>query len=273
MPEIPTTQRAYTLRLRGATNEDQSWREALWATHEAVNKGAKAFGDWLLTLRGGLDHKLVYEPVPQPNKGGKEQPPRSPTDEEKRDRRIVLALSWLSVESQHGATKENRVECKDTVNALRDILRGRDVGEEEIQAWVHDCTRSLSARIRDDACWVNRSTFFDVFCVTSDKSNAREDARKVLWHLFGKDYLTLPRKHEMKTAMAKAEDSESDSSSEEQLAEEQRTAAIQSGKACWPAYSPSFLPYFWNKSRFQRIWEAIRDAVAEMVEGTIKVSD
>ena len=28
--------------------------DARWATHEAVNKGAKVFGDWLLTLRGAL---------------------------------------------------------------------------------------------------------------------------------------------------------------------------------------------------------------------------
>lgn len=48
-----TTQRAYTLRLRGVDPSDTTWREALWATHEAVNLGARAFGDWLLTLRGG----------------------------------------------------------------------------------------------------------------------------------------------------------------------------------------------------------------------------
>ena len=54
----PTTQRAYTLRLRGVDNNDQSWRDVLWATHESVNKGANIFGDWLLTLRGGLCHML-----------------------------------------------------------------------------------------------------------------------------------------------------------------------------------------------------------------------
>ena len=49
----PTTQRSYTLRLHGVDRNDNSWRDALWATHEAVNNGAKVFGDWLLTLRGG----------------------------------------------------------------------------------------------------------------------------------------------------------------------------------------------------------------------------
>lgn len=57
--QIPTTQRAYTIRLRGEDPKDQTWREYLWRTHEAVNKGTKIFGDWLLTMRGGLDHSLA----------------------------------------------------------------------------------------------------------------------------------------------------------------------------------------------------------------------
>ena len=47
-------------------------QDALWATHEAVNRGAKVFGDWLLTLRGGLDHNLAVSPVK-----GEDQFPRS----------------------------------------------------------------------------------------------------------------------------------------------------------------------------------------------------
>ena len=50
--ELPTTQRAYTLRLKGVDPKDDTWRDALWATHEAVNKGAKAFGE-MLAPRGG----------------------------------------------------------------------------------------------------------------------------------------------------------------------------------------------------------------------------
>jgi len=41
---VKTTQRAYTLRLTGIDHNDQTWRENLWRTHEAVNKSAKAFG-------------------------------------------------------------------------------------------------------------------------------------------------------------------------------------------------------------------------------------
>ena len=103
MADIQTTQRAYTLRLRGVDKEDSSWRDALWATHEAVNKGAKVFGDWLLTLRGGLDHRLADEKVVEGT--GDNRKARKPTDTEHSGRRILLALSWLSVEDAQGAEK------------------------------------------------------------------------------------------------------------------------------------------------------------------------
>jgi hypothetical protein len=81
----PVTQRAYTLRLRGSDPKDESWRVALWRTHEAVNKGAKVFGDWLLTLRGGLEHTLADSQV----KGGKGKPDCVPSAEERKARRSV----------------------------------------------------------------------------------------------------------------------------------------------------------------------------------------
>jgi hypothetical protein len=103
----PVTQRAYTLRLRRGPGECPAcqkgdcdcWSGALWATHEAVNRGAKVFGDWLLTLRGGLCHTLADIDVPVKGK----KPARKPTEQERRDRRVLLALSWLSVEDERGA--------------------------------------------------------------------------------------------------------------------------------------------------------------------------
>ena len=96
-----TTQRAYTLRLRPAirvgddpAQKSRELHDALWATHEAINHGARAFGNWLLTLRGGLEHTLADVPVGS----GIGKPDRAPTTAERRDRRVLLALSWLSVE-------------------------------------------------------------------------------------------------------------------------------------------------------------------------------
>jgi hypothetical protein len=124
--EYPTTQRAYTLRLRGIDPQNHSWRDALWATHEAVNRGAKVFGEWLLTLRGGLDHQLADAPVKV--RGGTTQPP---TNDDRRDRRILLALSWLSVEDAHGAPNDKSlIVAKGTDSAdcrarkLADALNG-----------------------------------------------------------------------------------------------------------------------------------------------------
>ncbi len=153
---LPTTQRAYTLRLRGIDKNDSSWHDGLWATHEAVNKGVKVFGDWLLTLRGGLSHKLAAEVPEAPRK----------------DRRILLALSWLSVEDERGAPQDDiLIVAKGTdstdarrrklTDAFTEILKDRGADDTELGAWLCDCMPSLSAAIREDAVWVNRSAAFD----------------------------------------------------------------------------------------------------------------
>jgi len=174
---LPATQRAYTLRLTGSTKEDAVWRDWLWRTHEAVNRGAKAFGDWLLTLRGGLDHALA-----------------DGDPGERQQRRIILALSWLSVESVNGAPSPFIVPqdrdaggCKDwrTVEALREILRARGLPGEEAESWVNDCQPSLEAAIRSDAVWVNRSQAFDAATEQIGPSLNREEVWDLLERFFG----------------------------------------------------------------------------------------
>lgn len=200
--QIPVTPRAYTLRLRGADPQDQSWREALWRTHEAVNKGAKAFGDWLLTLRGGLCHTLADAKIPQ----GKGKPDREPTDDERKARRILLALSWLSVESERGAP-DTQIVPHDldrqsgarsnwrTVDALKEILKKRGLGDTEIQEWETGCKDSLRARIRDDAVWVNRSKAFDEAVMSIGSSLTREEVWDMLERFFGsRDAYLAPAK-------------------------------------------------------------------------------
>ncbi|MCP9456315.1 MAG: type V CRISPR-associated protein Cas12b [Nitrospira sp.] len=199
----PVTKRAYTLRLRGADPSDTSWREALWKTHEAVNKGAKAFGDWLLTLRGGLDHTLVDTKV----KDGKGKSDRDPTPEERKARRILLALSWLSVESRLGApadfivaygTEAAEDRNSKVIAALEEILKSRGLEDTEIAEWKNDCSPSLSAAIRDDAVWVNRSKAFDEAVKGQNKQQGRQDAQTLLWYLLTENYLQLPSKAEKK---------------------------------------------------------------------------
>lgn len=171
------TQRAYTLRLDGACNGDRSWREAVWKTHEAVNRGARAFGDWLLTLRGGLCHTLA-------DSGGADA---------RRDRRVVLALSWLSVESGAKDTSyvvasagdPDAVRREKLANALREILLQRGVESTEADSWLVDCTPSLEARIREDAVWVNRSKLFDQATGATSTDLSRDEIWDVFKGFFG----------------------------------------------------------------------------------------
>jgi hypothetical protein len=157
MGERETTTRAYTLKLQCLKPED---KKKLWLTHEAVNKGAKVFGDWLLTLRGGLSHELA----------DKHEDGTKVTDMERKNRRIMLALSWLSVESKIGALDKFIVatgedaegtRIKRVVDALEEILYKYELKEKEVQSWIIDCEPSLSAAIRTDAVWVNRSAVFN----------------------------------------------------------------------------------------------------------------
>lgn len=206
------TQRAYTLRLRPVIGEGddaegkrRGLQDALWATHEAINSGAKAFGHWLLTLRGGLDHSLADAPD---RKG------HTPIQAERRDRRVMLALSWLTVEDELGAPKDAGVivaygqECREkqhgqaerdelVVAALRAILVKRGLTLCEIESWVADCKPSLTARIRGDAVWVNRSEAFDSLA-TKWKDLSRANTAQVLADFFGDliEWITLPTRAE-----------------------------------------------------------------------------
>jgi IS605 OrfB family transposase len=152
---------------------------------------------------------------------GKGKPDRDPTTEERPDRRILLALSWLSVESapkdgdlhktfliasgqdDSQASRDAKVVC-----ALRKILGKRGVQGTDLDGWVKDCEPSLSAAIRDDAVWVNRSDAFDAARQRVGDSLTREDIWDLLEPFFGSRGAYL-------TPLKTAEDSESDAATEE----------------------------------------------------------
>jgi hypothetical protein len=145
-PAAASTQRAYTLRLTSAAPGDATWRDRVWRTHLAVNRGAAAFGDWLLTLRGGLDHRLAELPVKE--KSGE----RSPNADELRDRRILLALSWLTVEVGYAGT--HAVPATEVVAALREILLKRGVAEAE--ARMGNGLRRFPSRLDQGRCGLGK---------------------------------------------------------------------------------------------------------------------
>lgn len=270
---LPTTQRAYTLRLRGVDPTDNSWRDALWATHEAVNKGAKVFGDWLLTLRGGLGHTLADAKIPQ----GKGKPDRDPTNEERRARRILLALSWLSVESKRGSPSEHIVPhdfdkqsgaCSNwkTVESLKDILKKRGLGDKEIQEWEINCKESLEARIRDDAVWVNRSEAFDEVCSGQKTIEEREDARTALWFLLTAGYLVLPEMQakEPKNTQEQDDEESAKKAATEAIAKSGEGAGTRTRQAFTNLFGTSAIqPVFSQRDHWRdHLAERLRDIIA-----------
>jgi len=162
------------LRLRNAGREEAEDVDLLWWTHDAVNKRAKILADWLLTLRGGLCHTLAIGDLNQ-----------------RKDRRIILALSWLSVECEACAPDEflvphmeehktGRRRDWETIPALRQILFARGLRKQCINEWTTDCGETLRAEIPDNVVWVNRSLAFDVAQEQGGPLLTREEAWDLL---------------------------------------------------------------------------------------------
>ena len=136
----PTT-RAYTVRLAGEKGTD--WQRQLWLTHSTANHAVRVWGEWLLTLRGGLPASLVDDPelLPVTDKdiaaavaAAKKADPGAELDDSvlrnqlelaRRDRfRVVLTISWLSVEAgQPGEIPDNLI-----VSRGSDSVQGHGVG-------------------------------------------------------------------------------------------------------------------------------------------------
>lgn len=140
MPE--TTTRAYSLRL--AELDEPTWRKHVWNTHCTMNRGVWSWGDFLLTLRGGLPAALAdIHP----------------------ERRVILALSWLSVEAPASLapacvpdSDKPSLRAEAVLQRFREILREKGVGNTD--EWENACKPALTARIRDDAVWIDRYARF-----------------------------------------------------------------------------------------------------------------
>lgn len=167
MPAGPAlTQRAYTVRLR----PDDAQISALWATHVVVNRGARWFGDWLLTLRAGLTPAVIA----------------GASDEA--ERRVLLALCWLTVEDAVGAPAEDIV-CRAAdppaqreralTERLERTLQHHGIAEPQRSAWLAACSSTFRAAIREDAVWVDRAQAF------ARQQWPAEEARRIVEQLLG----------------------------------------------------------------------------------------
>lgn len=215
-----TTTRAYTIKLTAPSetgDNDQSWRELLWKTHVTANRGVQVWGDWLLTLRGGLPAKLADDdsgvlPVTEKDVKaalkdagitGKAQDEQFAEYEHhlktaRRDNlRTLLALSWLSVEAvdpnsttelPHQITtgsEDTADRVKKVLAAFEQILLAKHVPKDEHESWLNSCRESLAARIRDDACWVDRSACFEDLVQRSDGQLTYDWASRTFFDLIG----------------------------------------------------------------------------------------
>lgn len=176
------SKRAYTIALTGPA-DNSSWKDHLWTTHRKVSEGTQFFGDFLLTLRGGLS-------------GTKNQLNQK--------QRRLLALCWFSVESQRPETKKYVIprkqpqeSCADDVNkmvaALRKCLVVKGIiRREEIDSWVDDCKDALLARIRDDSVWVQRWKMFEDL---AEKPGPKE-IEEILKRILGKGFFSVGKSEE-----------------------------------------------------------------------------
>ncbi len=220
-----TTTRAYTLKLSGAGN----WQEFPWKTHVAVNRATWGWGDWLLTLRGGLAAGLANDQSILPITDEvveKELKRRKLNDdaratlrselEQARDLnlKVLLALSWLSVESPASLAPGNHIVAsgKETPAERQHKIRVRFcelldrllIPPEQQQQWLDACEPALTARIRDDAVWVDRSLCFADLQKTCPGLTADWAATTLFGFLGGVDsYFTMPNTDESASAEAK----------------------------------------------------------------------
>jgi len=218
------TQHAYTLKLRSlyeqrSTNDEKTIvlkakdAKHLWQTHLLINRGAQVFGDWLLTMRGGLSPSLADELIMEGKGTNKRN--REPTEQEKADRHILLALSWLSVESYEGAPDKyviaSAVDDKDKrskalITALEKVLKRQKITTNDINIWRRDCEDVFSSAIRDDAVWVNRADAFND--LSAEINWDYNDASSLLFHFIKqKDYFNLESKDNDKNNTIKDKES------------------------------------------------------------------
>lgn len=173
--EFGTTQRAYTMRLCPADKNDKNWKQDLWNTHERVNEAVRFFGDWLLTVRGGMT---------------------VPKDEIKPEQKRLLALCWFAVESEenqkhtvphknHGGEGGRKADANEMKVAFKECLKAKAIPATEHENWWKECEPSLMAKIKDDSIWVKR---WKMYKEMQEKPNANEIA-DLMTKFLGKDYL------------------------------------------------------------------------------------
>src|ERR1044072_2460031 len=102
--------------------------------------GIAICADWPLMIGGGISLKAIEQ----------EQWP-------------LLALAWLTVESGTNDTS-HRLMPEQVAPKLEQILNHHKLDQDRASQLVSACALTLSASIREDANWVDRSKAFESLC-------------------------------------------------------------------------------------------------------------
>lgn len=227
MAKTKTQTRSYTLRLK-APSDCQDWLpvwKRLFLTHYAVCQGARVFGELYLNLRGGLSPSLAE--VDMADLDSDEQ------NRARRGRRRLLALGWLSVEDDAGGNQSSlriaefsaghQLAVQEAEGLLRSILQMKGVSDPALQqSWIDDCTGALTARIRDDAVWVNRAAAFAAWqkqLLHDAAMELPEQAKQILYGIFNASFVSM----ELPSIVADEADEDGESLDTEESDDEKRT--------------------------------------------------
>lgn len=165
MPFEKTTTRPYDLEIR-------EHRAELYATHCAMNAGAAAALEWLLTVRGGMPATAVLsvnaakssgtpataalKAKPAATRKKKDAAPAAIARLPIEDAMRMLLYCWFSAE-----TGSPHLPLAPTEQRLRAILAADGMDPALVERWCEIAAPVFAAPLREDAVWIDRRAQYD----------------------------------------------------------------------------------------------------------------
>ncbi|MCA9049717.1 MAG: type V CRISPR-associated protein Cas12b, partial [Planctomycetaceae bacterium] len=81
--------------------------------------------------------------------------------------------------------EESSTRVEKVLGAFQNILRKKQIPDSEHESWMNSCRESLSAQIRDDAYWVDRTAAFNELVLRCDGKLTTEWSSRTFFDLIG----------------------------------------------------------------------------------------